>query len=153
MRVAPIERAAVVLLSWDLPPCVATYWVDVGVVVRKVRTSAFRVESFSAGSCCSRACVLCMTRLVVADRSRSPRGADWWNSVCPSPPTPRGTWWAHNCHNAQLRFALTHGIEEVTRAALAKRLWWSIALSDGDFAAEDSSAENAPSEFEIGSRI
>ena len=116
---------------------------------------AFRLVSRvrSSGSCCSRALVLCMTRLVVADRSRSPRGADWWNSVCPSPPTPRGTWWAHNCHNAQLRFALTHGIEEVTRAALAKRLWWSIALSDGDFSAEDSSAENAPSELEIGSRI
>ena len=106
----------------------------------------------SSGSSYSRACVLCMTGLVVVDRSRSPRGAEWSCSVCPSPPTPRGTWWAHNCHNAQLRFALTHGIEELTRAALAKRLWWSIALSNSDSSSEGSPAESALRESGTGSR-
>ena len=60
-------------------------------------------------------------------RSRSPKGRVALMSDLPSPPTPRSAWWAHNCHNAQLRVALKHGIDNIVRAALDKRKMWLIA--------------------------
>ena len=60
-------------------------------------------------------------------RSRSPKGRVALMSDLPSPPTPRSAWWAHNCHNAQLRVALKHSIDNIIRAALDKRKVWLIA--------------------------
>ena len=60
-------------------------------------------------------------------RSRSPVCRIGIDSGLPTPPTPRGCWWANSCHNAQLRFALKHDIGGIVRAALLKRQLWTAA--------------------------
>ena len=59
-----------------------------------------------------------------AARSRSPLRVARPRSGLPSPPTPRDAWWAHKCHNAQLRVALRQNMDGIVRAALAKREEW-----------------------------
>ena len=70
-----------------------------------------------------------MHRAGAADdaRSRSPKGSVALSSNLLSPPTPKSAWWAHNCHNAQLRVALKHDIDGIVRAALDERKMWLIA--------------------------
>ena len=43
-------------------------------------------------------------------------------SNLPSPPEPRDKRWADNVHNAQLRYALKHAMQDLVEEALRRRL-------------------------------